>query len=130
MAMVRYQFKDFRKEFPDEESAQKFVLRRRYKGVPLYKRRRGTGYSDSLGRYINPLRGTIFLGHRLPLRTWFYAIFLLQWSPFWSMKRFEKELKVSERQSYMIVAKLRPYIKHSKHWFRVICELIDENPCE
>lgn len=75
----------FSKLFPDEESCIRYYEDKRWGGNPVspfdpsskvYKCRNGKYKCKNTGRYFDVKTGTKFANTKLPLRYWFYAMFL------------------------------------------------------
>ncbi len=86
---LRYTVRDFDKEFPNDDACLKYMAEQRWPGGVTYcekcqqerKHHRingRTAYSCAYcGTQIYPLAGTIFEKTTTPLKTWFYAMFLM-----------------------------------------------------
>src|SRR5438309_837082 len=86
--MRAFTIHQFNEMFPDEEACLDFILRTLYPdGVTCRTCERVTrhhrltnrkAYScQDCGTHVYPLAGTIFAKSRTPLKSWFYAMFLL-----------------------------------------------------
>lgn len=72
---------DFEKDFPTEEACLHTIFTRKNYVCPCGKKKmyhiKGTKrYDCSCGRHVSPLTGTIFSRTSIPLKDWFYVIFL------------------------------------------------------
>ena len=86
---LRFTLKNFFEKFPTDESCLEYLKEKRYPGGVTYcdkcqqerKHHRVTGrpaYAcDYCGKMISPMAGTIFEKSSTPLRTWFYAMYLM-----------------------------------------------------
>jgi transposase len=88
MAMNKYTFMDFERDFPTEQACMDWLVGYLYpEGVfckkcgKVTKHHRDSGrpsYScDVCGHHEHPMAGTIFEDTRTPLRIWFHAIYLM-----------------------------------------------------
>ena len=107
----------FSKLFPDEESCIRYYEDKRWGGNPVspfdpsskvYKCRNGKYKCKNTGRYFDVKTGTKFANTKLPLRYWFYAMFL-----FLSHKRgvsscqLARDLGVTQKTPWYMLHKLR-----------------------
>src|SRR5687767_11205942 len=86
--METYTFKDFLKQFPNEESCLQYLKDKRYPGgIFCDKCQKVTGHSFTASRkcytchecglHVHPTAGTIFHKSPTPLTTWFYTAYLM-----------------------------------------------------
>jgi transposase len=86
---LRYSVKDFHNEFPDDSACLEYVKEQRFpdgmaecakcgKATKHHRVGNRTAYAcQSCGKHIYPLAGTIFEKSSTPLKTWFYAMYLM-----------------------------------------------------
>jgi transposase-like protein len=86
---LRYTVRDFDREFPNDDACLEYMAQKRWPGRITqcakcgverkhYRIKGRTAYScDHCGTQIYPLAGTIFEKTTTPLKTWFYAMFLM-----------------------------------------------------
>ena len=107
----------FSKLFPDEESCIRYYEDKRWGGNPVspfdpsskvYKCRNGKYKCKNTGRYFDVKTGTKFANTKLPLRYWFYAMFL-----FLSHKRgvsscqLARDLGITQKSAWKMLQKIR-----------------------
>ena len=107
----------FSKLFPDEESCIRYYEDKRWGGNPVspfdpsskvYKCRNGKYKCKNTGRYFDVKTGTKFANTKLPLRYWFYAMFL-----FLSHKRgvsscqLARDLDITQKSAWKMLQKIR-----------------------
>ncbi|MEX2237468.1 MAG: IS1595 family transposase [Dehalococcoidia bacterium] len=117
--MQKYTIHDFNRDFPDEESCLDLVADLIYPdGMPcrkcgeLRKHHRLTNrkaFSCQIcGTHIYPLAGTIFAKSTTPLKSWFYAMYLIASTRCGiSAKQLERELGVTYKTAWRIYNQLR-----------------------
>lgn len=125
-----YELSDFLRDFPTEYRAWEYLLAVKCPYVKLYKRPRGNGYSDRLGRYYSPLAGTVFAGIRLSLDKWFFAVFLLHYSPMMSINELSRRLDVTYQTAMKIKRKISPLVDRRKGFIRQLRELVKDGIVE
>lgn len=124
---MRYDENDFYNDFPDRISALAYVIKLKSYTVRLYKQKTGVSYVDRFGNHYNPLKDTVFYDARLPLNKWFYAVFLLHYSEYWSVRRFAKEIGVTPLTAFRILKKLRPVVDRKMDFISLLNKLIKGN---
>ena len=115
----RYTFEDFNKEFPDNDSCLEYIKEERFPDGINYchkcdtdrkhHRVRGrTAYAcDYCGNHIYPLAGTIFEKTTTPLRSWFYAMFLMSSRCGVSAKQLQREIGVTYKTAWRMFKQIR-----------------------
>ena len=103
--------KQFRQTFPDEDSCLDYLFNKQ--GLKGYYRVKGRKtYENSVGKQINPLKGTIFEKSSTPLTLWFYAIYLFSVSKNGvSGKELERQLGVTYKTAWRIGHQIRKAMK-------------------
>lgn len=111
---------DFSAAFPDEQSCIAYFEKVRWgdkvvspfdKNSKVYKRKDGMYRCKNTGKNFDVKTGTVFANTKLPLRYWFYAMFL-----FISHKRavsscqLARDLGVTQKTAWNMLNKLREYM--------------------
>jgi transposase len=117
---LRYTVKDFNNEFPDDASCLAYIAEQRYPGGVTYCQKCGkdrkhhrvgnrTAYAcDHCGRHIYPLAGTIFEKSTTPLKTWFYAMYLMGSTRCGiSAKQIQRETGVTYKTAWRMFNRIR-----------------------
>jgi transposase len=115
---MRYTFKDFKAEYPDDAACLKSVLENRYgntcprcgvvgvKWHPVNGRK--TFVCSECDRHISPLADTIFRKSETSLWNWFYAIYLFSVSKNGvSAKELERHLGVTYKTAWRMAKQIR-----------------------
>jgi transposase-like protein len=119
--MERYTIRHFNDEFPDDDACLEHVARLVYPTFPqlpcrecerTVKHHRLSGrkaYSCQLcGTQVYPLAGTIFEKSRTPLKSWFYAMYLMSTTRMGiSAKQLERELGVTYKTAWRMFKQIR-----------------------
>lgn len=117
--MERYTIAKFNERFPDEDACLDTVLLMVYPdGITcrtcdrVTKHHRRTGRKqyacDNCGTLVAPLAGTIFEKSSTPLKSWFYAMYLMaQTRCGISAKQLERELGVTYKTAWRIFTQIR-----------------------
>ncbi len=117
--LPKFTVHDFNAMFPDEEACLDFILNSLYpEGVTCRKCQKVTkhhrltnrkAYSCQVcGTHVYPLAGTIFAKSRTPLKSWFYAMYLLSSTRCGiSAKQLERELGVTYKTAWRMFHQLR-----------------------
>ena len=117
--MKKYTIHDFNRDFPDDNACLDFIRDMIYPdGIPcrtcerVTKHHRLNGrkaYScDRCGTHVYPLAGTIFEKSRTPLKSWFYAMFLMSVTRCGiSAKQLERELGVTYKTAWRMFKQIR-----------------------
>lgn len=123
-----YTIRDFDKQFPDDEACFEWLRDFLYpdgivcsicKEIRKHHRMRNRmSYScDRCGHHEHPMAGTIFEDTRTPLKSWFYAIYLMaQTRCGISAKHLQRELGVTYKTAWRM--------------FKEIRRLLEEGPAE
>ncbi len=117
---LRYTVADFNDQFPDSDACLEFLKEERWpNGVTKCekcgverKHHRVTGcpaYAcDYCGSMISPMAGTIFEKSPTPLRTWFYAMYLMGSTRCGiSAKQIQRETGVTYKTAYRMFRQIR-----------------------
>jgi len=117
--MKKYTTKDFEKQFPDDNACLEFIKNARWpKGIFCEKCQRVTKHHritdrkvyscDFCGTQVSPTAGTIFHKSPTPLKSWFYAIFLMASTRCGiSAKQLERELGVTYKTAWRMFSQIR-----------------------
>lgn len=119
MKTAKYTIKEFNEQFPDDDTCLEFIFKARYpQGVfcqtcqRIAKHYRRTGRKayacEFCGNHIFPTAGTIFHKSPTPLRSWFYAMFLMTSTRCGiSAKQLERELGVTYKTAWRMFKQIR-----------------------
>jgi transposase-like protein len=119
MKSARYTIKEFNTQFPDDDTCLEFVFKARYndkvfcvtcqKITNHYRRTGRKSYAcEFCGNEIFPTAGTIFHKSPTPLRSWFYAMFLMSSTRCGiSAKQLERELGVTYKTAWRMFKQIR-----------------------
>ena len=119
MKTAKYTIKEFNEQFPDEDTCLEFVFQARYpdgvfcevcqRKAKHYRRTGRKAYScEFCGNHIFPTAGTIFHKSPTPLRSWFYAMFLMSATRCGiSAKQLERELGVTYKTAWRMFKQIR-----------------------
>jgi transposase len=117
--MDKYTIRQFNKDFPDDDSCLEFVAKLVYPdGItcrtckevrPHARLSNRKAYScDYCGTHVYPLAGTIFEKSSTPLKSWFYAMFLISSTRCGiSAKQLERELGVTYKTAWRMFHQIR-----------------------
>ena len=119
--MERYTIRQFNEDFPTEDACLEYVARvvyatwpdvhcRKCDQVQKHHRiaKRKVYSCQQCGTHISPLAGTIFEKSRTPLKSWFYAIFLMSTTRMGiSAKQLERELGVGYKTAWRMFKQIR-----------------------
>jgi transposase len=117
---LRYSMRDFNIEFPDDAACLEYVKESRWPaGVMMcpkcrverkhYRVGNRTAYAcDHCGNHRYPLAGTIFEKSSTPLKTWFYAMYLIGSTRCGiSAKQVQREAGVTYKTAWRIFKQVR-----------------------
>lgn len=107
---MNYSIKQFRKDFPSEESCLDYIFKLRFPGIPgnWYKVKGRKCYADTIGFQVHPLANTIFHKSDTPLTLWFFAIYLMASSKNGvSAKELQRHLGCTYKTTWRIGSKIR-----------------------
>ena len=117
---LRYTHRDFDKEFPNDDACLDYLMEQRWPGRVTqcakcgverkhYRIKGRTAYScDHCGTQIYPLAGTIMEKTTTPLKTWFYAIFLMGSTRCGiSAKQIQRECGVTYKTAWRMFKQIR-----------------------
>ncbi|MEX2246983.1 MAG: IS1595 family transposase [Dehalococcoidia bacterium] len=117
--MERYTIHSFNRDFPDEEACLEHIVRLVYPdGIECRKcqqvrqhhklTNRKALSCDYCGTHVYPLAGTIFEKSTTPLKSWFYAMFLISSTRCGiSAKQLERELGVTYKTAWRMFNQIR-----------------------
>ncbi len=117
--MERYTIHDFNRDFPDDDSCLTLVRDLLYPdGIqcrtceevrPHHRLAKRKAFScDYCGTHVYPLAGTIFEKSRTPLKSWFYAMYLIASTRCGiSAKQLERELGVTYKTAWRMFKQIR-----------------------
>jgi transposase-like protein len=123
--MKTYTIKDFNQQFPDDDACLEWVRQHRFpKMIPcpvckqprLFHRvaKRKVYECDRCGYQISPTAGTILHKSPTPLRSWFYAAFLLSSTRTGiSAKQLQRELGVTYKTAWRMFTQIRKLMSES-----------------
>lgn len=116
----QFTLSEFTSLFPDDDSCLDEIRRLKYpngtrcnkckKNTKYYRIKDRPAYSCKFCRdQIYPLSGTIFEKTSTPLRTWFYALFLMMHTRAdISIKQLQRELEVTYKTAWRMYNLIRP----------------------
>lgn len=116
---MKYTIKDFNIQFPNDDICLDFILNARYPDgvycvtchkITKHYRRVGKKFyaCEFCGDQISPTAGTIFHKSATPLRSWFYAMFLMASTRCGiSAKQLERELGVTYKTAWRMFKQIR-----------------------
>jgi transposase len=117
---LRYSVRDFHNEFPDDSACLEYVKEQRWpdgmagcakcgKSTKHHRVGNRTAYAcQSCGHHIFPLAGTIFEKSSTPLKTWFYAMYLMGSTRCGiSAKQVQRETGVTYKTAWRIFNQVR-----------------------
>lgn len=117
---LRYSMRDFNNDFPDDSACLEYVKESRWpNGVVMcpkcrverkhYRVGNRTAYAcDHCGNHRYPLAGTIFEKSSTPLKTWFYAMYLMGSTRCGiSAKQVQRETGVTYKTAWRIFRQIR-----------------------
>jgi hypothetical protein len=118
--MQKYTIRDFNRDFPDDDSCLEQIVVMLYpEGIFCRKcgearphaklTNRPKAYScDYCGTHVYPLAGTIFEKSSTPLKSWFYAMYLMGSTRCGiSAKQLERELGVTYKTAWRMFTQIR-----------------------
>ncbi len=117
---LRYTVADFNREFPNDDSCLEYVKEQRWPGGITecakcsverkhYRVSGRTAYAcDHCGNHIYPLAGTVFEKSTTPLKTWFYAMYLMGSTRCGiSAKQIQRETGVTYKTAWRMFRQIR-----------------------
>ena len=124
---MKYTIKDFKKDFPTEDSCLDYIFNKKYPSIKGFYRVKGRKcYADAQGKQIHPLKGTIFEKSSTSLDLWFYAIFLFASSKNGvSAKEIQRQLGTTYKTAWRISHSIRKLMKQDKNPLEGVVE-VDE----
>ena len=117
--MKKYTIRDLNKQFPDDSACLDFILKARWpngvyceqcKQVRKHHRiaARKVYSCDFCGTHVSPTADTIFHKSATPLKSWFYAMFLMASTRTGiSAKQLERELGVTYKTAWRMFKEIR-----------------------
>jgi len=114
---VKYNFKSFDKEFPDDAACLEYIFKSRFpdqlcvcgKSHCFHRRTKRRAYACAFcGHQIYPTAGTIFHKSETSLKSWFFAIFLMAQSRNGvAAKELERQLGVTYKCAWRMAHQIR-----------------------
>jgi transposase len=117
---LRFTMRDFNAQFPDDAACLAFLMDQKYPSglVPCEKcgadrkhhrlANRPAYSCDGCGSHTYPMAGTIFQDSRTPLKTWFYAMFLMSSTRCGiSAKQIQRETGVTYKTAWRMFKQIR-----------------------
>jgi transposase len=117
---LRYTVRQFDREFPNDDACLDYIMEQRWPGRVTqcekcgverkhYRIKGRTAYScDHCGTQIYPLAGTIFEKTTTPLKTWFYAMYLMGSTRCGiSAKQIQRETGVTYKTAWRMFKQIR-----------------------
>ena len=117
--MQKYTIRDFNQEFPDDDACLRSIVDMLYpEGIncrscgmvrPHARLTNRKAYScDYCGTHVYPLAGTIFEKSSTPLKSWFYAMYIMSQTRCGiSAKQLERELGVTYKTAWRMFKQIR-----------------------
>lgn len=127
MKTTKYTLKDFNEKYPSDGACLDRVFKGLYpngvtcpkcqKVTKYYKVSNRTAYAcEFCGNHIFPLAGTIFEKSVTPLRSWFYAMFLMANTRCGiSAKQLQRELGVTYKTAWRMFTLIRKIMNEQQH---------------
>ncbi len=121
----RYNIASFNKEFPDDDTCLEWVKNKLYPDGIICKvcnkvtkhhriEKRPAYACDWCGNHVYPMVGTIFEKSTTPLRSWFYAIYLMSSTRCGiSAKQLQRELSVTYKTAWRMFKEIRSMLNES-----------------
>src|ERR1700674_4769465 len=121
--MQKYTIRDFDKQFPNDEACFEWLQEFLYPaGIECkncgtvtkhHRMKNRMSYScDRCGHHEHPMAGTIFQDTRTPLKSWFYAVYLMAQSRCGiSAKHLERELGVTYKTAWRMFKQIRSLLE-------------------
>ncbi|MFA5010189.1 MAG: IS1595 family transposase [Patescibacteria group bacterium] len=106
---MKYTIRQFRADFPDEDTCLEYVFKKRFPEAEQYYRVKGRKcWANPAGEQIHPLAGTIFAKSSTPLTLWFYAIYMFAQSKNGvAAKELERQLGVTYKCAWRMARQIR-----------------------
>src|SRR5579872_1927168 len=124
---LRFTMSNFNAQFPDDAACLAFLMDQKYPSglVPCEKcgverkhhrlANRPAYSCDHCGSHIYPMAGTIFQDSRTPLRTWFYAMFLMSSTRCGiSAKQIQRETGVTYKTAWRMFKQIRTLLSQDE----------------
>jgi transposase len=120
---MRYTYQEFLEQFPDDKSCLSHLFKTAYRGkkcpecgrkkfYPITGRR---SYACLCGHHVYPTHGTIFHKSKTPLRSWFYAIYLMSQSRNGvSARELQRQLGVTYKCAWRMSNRIRKLMEQDK----------------
>lgn len=115
-----YTFKQFKKEFPDDNACLDYIFKARYSGYKcpkcgktgFYRIKNRKSYACRCGYQIHPVSNTIFHKSDTKLTNWFFAIYLMSQSKHGiSAKELQRHLGTTYKTAWRIAKLIRSLMK-------------------
>jgi len=124
---LRYTYRDFDKEFPSDDACLDYLVEQRWPGRVTqcakcgverkhYRIKSRTAYScDHCGTQIYPLAGTVLEKTTTPLKTWFYAMYLMGSTRCGiSAKQIQRECGVTYKTAWRMFKQIRTLLSEGE----------------
>ena len=118
--LARYTAADFNAEFKNDDICLEYIKEQRWRAAVLnclkcgnrWKHHRVTGRTayacGNCGNQVYPLAGTIFAKSRMPLKKWFYAIYLMgSTDSSITAKQLQREIGVTYKTAWRVSRSIR-----------------------
>jgi len=111
-----YTFKQFKKDFPDDDACLDYILKSSYSDYKcpkcgrtnFYRIKGRKSYACQCGYQIHPLSGTIFHKSKTKLTNWFFAIYLMSTSKHGvSAKELQRHLGTTYKTAWRMARLIR-----------------------
>lgn len=133
---MRYTYKQFQKDFPNDDACLKYIFKARFGNNPIcprckktnsfYKVNKRRAYTCSCGYQVYPAVTTIFNKSSTSLVSWFFAIYLMSSAKNGvSAKELQRHLGVSYKTALRMAHKIRSLMKQDDLMLEGVVE-IDE----
>jgi transposase-like protein len=123
---LRYSVRDFNNEFPHDSACLEYIKEQRWpngviwcvkclKDTKHHRVGNRTAYAcQSCGNHIYPLAGTVFEKSTTPLKTWFYAMYLMGSTRCGiSAKQIQRETGVTYKTAWRMFRQIRSLLAES-----------------
>ncbi len=129
---MKYTFKQFLKDFPNDDACLDYLIKNRYGVNPVCPKCRKTGfyrvkkrkcYACTCGYQIHPTSNTIFHKSATKLTDWFFAIYLMSTAKNGvSAKELQRHLGTTYKTAWRIGNKIRSLMKQDNSMLNGIVE--------
>jgi transposase len=135
MIVMKYTIRDFRSQFPDDDTCLEYLFLARFGNKSTYcqkcrktatfnrVRGRKTYACSWCGAHVSPTAGTIFHKSETPLTLWFHAIFLMSLSKNGvSAKEIQRQVGVGYKTAFRMMHQIRKLMEQDSNSFTGITE--------